>query len=165
MPGVQESSRNLQRLRFPMAAVPPDVGVRVAAARRRRRWSQARLAARAGISRASVYRLEGGAAAGTADTLFRIAHALDLPIKDLVPEWPEWEPVKSLGPGEAARERRRALGLTLAEVAQEIGVSEASLSRYERGIGESPAFLRRVGDDVVPCNDLLQQALGLATGE
>jgi transcriptional regulator with XRE-family HTH domain len=122
------------------------------------------LAAKAGLNRASVYRLEGGAAPSRADTLFRIAHALDMPIRDLVPEWPEWEPIKGHGPGEGSRERRRALGLSLAQVAREIGVSEASLSRFERGVGTSPVFLRRFGDDVTSCNELLERVLGSGSG-
>lgn len=159
MADVQESSRNLQRLAFPRGELPDGLGAMVARERRARRWSQARLAVRAGISRASVYRLEGGRGAVLADTLFRIAHALDLGIGDLVPAWPEWEPVKGLGPGEAVRERRRALGMTIAEVAARVGVSEATLSRHERGIGVSPAFLRRLGDELVAENERLEEVL------
>ena len=159
MSGVHESSNNFPRLTFPVAAVPHGVGDQVARERRRRRWSQAKLASRAGLSRAAVYRVEGGARPVRPDTLFRLAHALDLPIRGLVPDWPEWEPIKGLGHGEAVRERRRSLGLTIAELAEKVKVSEATLSRHERSVGVSPSFLIREGDEVLARNNVLSVAL------
>ena len=155
MAAVQESSRKVSRLAFPTVQVPSDIGARVSRERLVRGWTQGRLAARAEVSRAAVYRLEGGVGGVRADTLFRIAHALDVSIRAFVPGWPEWEPVKGSAPGDAARERRRRLGLSLAQVAGEVGVSEATLSRFERGLCVSHTFLERVGDDLFACNDQL----------
>ena len=148
MRNVQESSRKVAKLAFPVGDVPADVGRRVSGARMARRWTQERLAIRSGLSRAAVYRLEGGAGGVRADTLFRVAHALDICIRELVPAWPEWEPISGHGQGEDARERRRALGLTLVEVAAGLGVSEATLSRFERGIGASRLIPEPAGDEV-----------------
>ena len=39
--------------------------------------------------------------------------------------------------GERIAERRKALGLTLEDIAQEIGVSKSTVSRYESGTFES----------------------------
>ncbi len=50
--------------------------------------------------------------------------------------------------------------MTVAELALAAAVSEATLSRHERGIGCSPALLKRVGDQHYPCNDKLAEALG-----
>lgn len=162
MEPVQESSIKVARLVFPASAVPPDVGDRVAAERLRRRWTQARLAARAKLSRAAVYRLEGGSLPVRADTLFRVAHALDMPIRDLVPDWPEWDPIKGHGHGEGVRKRRREIGLTMAELADMVGVSEATLSRHERSVGVSGVFLVREGDEIVSRDDRLSDALDRA---
>lgn len=169
MDHVQESSRNLLGHEFPARSVPADLGARIRDERFRRRWTQGRLAEKAGISRAAIYRAEAiipnGRAPGRirADTLFRIARALDMQITELVPEWPEWDPVAGNSAGSAARELRRANGRSIAEIAARIGVSEATLSRFERDIGESPTFVRRLGDELVSCNEELAQALGPAS--
>lgn len=162
MEPVQESSMKVARLVFPASAVPSDVGDRVSRERRRVGWTQARLAVRSGLSRAAVYRLEGGSLPVRADTLFRIAHALDLPIRELVPDWPEWDPIKGHGHGEGVRKRPRAIGLTMAELADMVGVSEATLSRHERSVGVSGAFLVREGDEIVSRDDRLSDALDRA---
>lgn len=165
MDGVQESSKKSRRLRFPPSSIPHGVGEIISDARKQRRWSQARLACKAGLSRAAVYRVEAldgktqRARGVRADTLFRLAHALDMTIGELVPDWPEWEPIRGSGLGEAARERRRKLGLTIAEVAASIGVSEATLSRHERGLVTSRNFVRQVGDELIANNAALTNAL------
>ena len=160
MDAVQERDTNVARHLFPVAALPADLGRRVAAARRARRWNQDRLARRAGVSRAAIVRVERGGGV-RADTVLRIAAALDLEVRELAPAWPEWD---VLGPGHGVRTRarRRALGLSLAEVAAAAGVSEATLSRYERGVGASPTLLARAGDDHVAASDALARALGFA---
>lgn len=151
MADVQESSIKIPRLVFSLDDVPGDVGDRVLATRKGRRWSQARLAERAGLSRAAVYRLENRTGGTRADTLFRVADALDVPIGELVPAWPEWEPVKGHGDGAASRERRRSLGLTMAQVALLAGVSEATLSRHERGLAKDGRLSGFDGDAVAAC--------------
>ena len=159
---VKESSKKVSRLVFPAQDVPTDLGSKVEEARLKRRWSQARLAERAEVARASVYRLEGGGRPVRPDTIFRVAHALNLTMSDLVPAWPEWEPLGLGGHGPRTRERRRALGITGAKLAVAAGVSEATLSRYERGIGCSPKLLKRVGDRHYACNEKLAWALGFS---
>jgi transcriptional regulator with XRE-family HTH domain len=149
MPGVQESSMRFLRNSFPISAVPGDVGAIVAKERVRRRWSQARLASRSTLSRASIYRLENGARPSRADTLFRVAHALDMDIRELVPDWPEWDPIGADGHGQALRDSRRTRDVTLADLAVALGVSEATLSRHERGICSSPRLLRRSLSDLI----------------
>lgn len=149
----------IDRLSFPLEVVPADVGVRVALERERLGWTKSRLASKAKLSRWSIYRLEEGRRPSRADTLFRVAHALDIPIGSLVPAWPEWVPIKGTLPGEATRERRKALGMTIAELASKVGVSEATLSRHERGIVASPTFVRREGDDYVACSEKLREVL------
>ena len=145
---------------FPSEAVPSDLGKTVAQARTARRWSQARLAAKAKVARASIYRLEGGGRPVRPDTIFRVARALELDMRTLVPEWPEWDPLGPGGHGPRTRERRRALCLTAANLAAAAGVSEATLSRYERGIGFSPSLLKRVGDQHFASNESLARTLG-----
>ena len=158
--GCARKQQKNPRLAFPADAIPTDVGSTVAGARRGRRWSQARLASKARVARASIYRLEAGGHAVRPGTLFRVAHALRLEMRELVPDWPEWEPVSGSGHGARTRERRRALGLSLAELAAAAGVSEATLSRHERGIGRSPDLVRLVGDEPYACNRALAKALG-----
>lgn len=128
---------------------------------------QSQLAEAAGISRAAVYRLEAldgskPMRAVRADTLFRIAHALDVSIRDFVPTWSEWEPIKGNGLGEEVREARRAAGLTLAVLAAEVGVSEATLSRHERALVVG-SFLRREGEQIYSAKNDLYDALDKLT--
>lgn len=117
--------------RFPVSAVPPDFGERLALERRARRWSHGRLAEEAGLRRETVFRLEAGRRP-VADTVFRLEAALDLLPGTLVPDWPEWAPIGSSSLGACSRRRRRQLGRTLAEIAALVGVSPATLSRFER---------------------------------
>lgn len=162
MDDVQESSMRIWT-KFPTSEIPVDIGVRVKSERKAAEWSQSQLAEASGISRAAVYRLEAldgskPMRAVRADTLFRIAHALDVPIRDFVPTWSEWEPIKGHGLGEGVREARRAAGLTLAALAAEVGVSEATLSRHERSLVVG-SFLRREGDEIYSAKNDLYDAL------
>lgn len=141
--------------------LPADVGETIAEARRKRRWSQARLASRSKVARASVYRLEAGGHAIRPDTLFRIARALGLEMRYLVPAWPEWDPVGESGHG--PRTRRRSLGMSVAALAAAAGVSEATLSRHERGLGHSARLLGLAGDEPYACNNALAAALGFSS--
>lgn len=147
---------------FPQDTVPKDIGKTIAEVRRGRRWSQNKLASKSGIARASVYRVEGGDHPIRPDTLYRIAHALCLDMRDLVPDWPEREPLGSGGHGPRTRERRRELCMSLAELAKAAGVSEATLSRHERCIGSSPSLVESVGDRQYACSSELAQALGFS---
>tara|TARA_R110000868_G_scaffold411785_1_gene710524 strand:+ start:2453 stop:3013 length:561 start_codon:yes stop_codon:yes gene_type:complete len=166
MSDVQESSKRVWT-NCPLAAIPADLGDRIVTQRKERKWSQARLAQRAGLSRAAIYRAEALAGAEEvrairADTLYRIAHALEISIHYLVPTWPEWEPVKGLGFGEAIREKRKKAGITMAELAAKVGISEACLSRHERSLVRSSKFVMKAGgesDELLAKNDDLDQAL------
>lgn len=130
---VQGSPNYLSRPLFPVTAVPDGFGGMLRDARVARRWSQERLALRSGLDRRTVGRLERGAPP-TADSVFRLAHALELDPWELVPGWPEWHQVDVPGVGPRTRKRRRELGLSLAAVAAAAGVSDATLSRRERGV-------------------------------
>lgn len=68
-------------------------------------------------------------------------------------------PDQGAGLDDGVRERRRAVGMTLAELAHAAGVSEATLSRHERGIVASPSLVRFVGDELVASNEALETAL------
>lgn len=70
-----------------MPANPPDLralGVEVARLRRARGWSIERLAEAAGISRKAVIQIEAGRVAARITTLHAVAHALAVPIGELV---------------------------------------------------------------------------------
>lgn len=73
--------------------IPPDVlqhrarvGRRIRDARAERGWSQEVLAERAGIGRHSVYRTELATHSASLDHLTLIAHALGVPLHELVRE-------------------------------------------------------------------------------
>lgn len=74
---------------FLFVLVPSAVGDAVVGTREKRGWSKAQLARKAKLSRWSVYRIESGINPQRADTLFRVAHALVMPIRELVLTWPE----------------------------------------------------------------------------
>lgn len=118
----------------------------MAGGRAARGWSQGKLATRAGLARETVARLEAGGRPPIADTVFRLEAALDLLPGELVPAWPEWAPISLATWGARSRERRRALGLGLAEVAAAAGVSDSTLSRFEREIGRSTLLETVAGD-------------------
>ncbi|WP_168194164.1 helix-turn-helix transcriptional regulator [Altererythrobacter sp. TH136] len=159
---MQESDKKVSRAMFPAEAVPQDVGSKIAGARLGQGWTQDRLATKSGVARVSVLRVEGGERRVRPETIFRIAHALSIDMHDLVPDWPEWELFQLGVHGQRTRERRRALGLSAAQLARAAGVSEATLSRHERGIGFSPSLLDQVGDRHYANNEKLAVALGFA---
>lgn len=129
--------------RFPVSLIPSGFGSELRAARRERGWTQARLAAAAGLERATVVRLErGGARRPTSDTVFRLEHALDMYPARFVQRWREWQPIGETEPGARSRERRRSLKLSLAAVATRAGVSPATLSRFEREERRTPSLVR-----------------------
>lgn len=123
------------RLLFPRDAVPDDFGRWVSEARASLGWSQQELGDAADLGRETVLRLELGRRRPTPDTVFRLETALDLEPGDLVPAWPEWNPIPSSSCGPRSRARRRELGLSLREVAGAAGVGIATVARFEREIG------------------------------
>ncbi len=112
------------------------IGRRVLSARKKRRWTQARLAAKAGVTRETVYRVERGRMP-TGDVALRLAAALELDRDKLDLKQRETDHIAMHPDLLLLRERRRARGLTLAECAGRAGVSPATLSRFERGAERS----------------------------
>jgi transcriptional regulator with XRE-family HTH domain len=127
----------LPSFKFPKSAIPSSFGFEIATARKARRWTQARLASAAGLTRETIARLENGHRRPEADTVFRLRAALELEPDALIPAWPEWSPIGTPALGARSRERRRAVGLSLQQVASRIGVSGATLSRFERELSGS----------------------------
>lgn len=115
------------------------IGSEVRKARRACRMSQSRLASKALVTRETVYRLEGGRMP-TPDVLARVCDALGLD-RDIFNLKTRQTDTFVLHPELLLlRERRRSLGLTLAECAEAAGVSPATLSRFERGAEHSRAI-------------------------
>ncbi len=112
------------------------VGYRLACARRERGWTQARLAQVAGVARESIYRIEGGRMPA-GDTAVRLCDVLGLDKADLNLDRRETDPIHLHPPTTFLRDRRKSLGLTLAQVAKAAGVSAPTVSRFERGYERS----------------------------
>ena len=98
---------------YPRALVPAGVGAEVRRLRNDRRWSQERLASKAGVSRRTIVRLEAGLHLPSSRLVHALERALDLSARGLVAAWKDGpDPdMPSLGP--RARLARRAMGLTL----------------------------------------------------
>lgn len=60
------------------------LGARIVAERTRRGITQCQLALMTGTSRSYLWKIEIGAADVGIDVLIRIAHALDVPVRDLI---------------------------------------------------------------------------------
>lgn len=97
-----------------------------------------------------------------ADTLLRLADAMSLDVTALVPAWPEGAAIGAAGHGFRTRERRRALGISLARLAAAAGVSEATMSRFERGLSSGRSVLS--GDPADPSSACLRLASALGFG-
>lgn len=147
------SGRNVM---FPRASVPSDVGRRVRSARERRGWSQQRLARAVGVDRRTVIRLEAGAHRPT----FHLVHALEevLSLVRLVPGWSDPAVPDSPSYGPRARLARLAAGVSQVDAAMAAGVSPATLSRFEREMGDTPLLL----DERGLVKDAYAAALGFA---
>lgn len=127
--------------------LPADIGARLLAMRVAARWSQATLARRSGVARETIIRIEKGHRAPRADTVLHLLSVLlaerdDIELQNIVPDWPEAGARQIIGHGPRSRERRRQLGLTAAMLAEAAGVSEATLSRFERSAGPTPSLLK-----------------------
>ncbi len=70
--------------------------------------------------------------------------------------------------GDKIRQRRRALGLTQARLADEVGRTESSIAKYERGTTEMPmSVLEKIAatlkcnlDDLLPPDERMKMELG-----
>ena len=60
-----------------------EIGELIQQARLRRGWSRSDLAAKSGVSAATITRVETGERVGHAETIARIARTLDLPAEDV----------------------------------------------------------------------------------
>ena len=97
--------------------------------------SQAQLAYRAGISRTTLSAYENGkrnVRNMSDDLASRIAAALQCSIDDVR------SPIDTPNPTSNLKELRRAAGITQVELARKIGVTQAAISLYERGIRTIP---------------------------
>ena len=112
------------------------VGRMLRDARKGRRWTQARLAAKARVTRETVYRIERGRMP-TGDVLARLCGALGIDRDDFDLKRRETDHIAMHPELLLLRERRRARGLTLETCARRTGVSPATLSRFERGAERS----------------------------
>lgn len=97
--------------------------------------SQAQLAYRTGISRTTLSSYENGkrnVRNMSDDLASRIAAALQRSIDDVR------SPIDTPKPTSNLKELRRAAGITQVELARQIGVTQAAISLYERGIRPIP---------------------------
>ncbi len=136
----------IRRHNFANDALPADIGAKIGKLREQRGWSKAELAVRSGVPRETISRLEAGLRPPLADTVLRLLVILladqdDVELNDIVPDWPEADGRQIIGHGPRSRVRRRQLGLTAAEVAAAVGVSEATLSRFECDASATPSLL------------------------
>lgn len=143
--------------------VPAAIGRMIRSERRRRRWTQRKLASAAGMRRETIYRLEKGRIP-TIDTVLRVEAAFGLASPHFAPDWVCDSSPDAPGLGPRTRRRRRQLGLTLAACAEAAGVSVATLSRFERGVDRSPALAEVLHGVVAHAirNDGLAAILGFA---
>ena len=121
---------------FPRALVPGDIGRTVRDERRRRRWSQARLAEKAKVHVRTIVRLEAGDHVPNSSLVHALEHILGFENRGLVKGWKDAADYDRPGRGEIARRRRLEIGLTLEQVAELAGVSAATLSRFERALAD-----------------------------
>lgn len=150
-----------ENLLAPRSAITPELGRRVRQDRIARGWSQEKLARTVGVTRRTIIRLEQGSHRPTSHLVHALERALDL--ARLVPGWTEPADPNLPSYGPRARGVRIAGGLTLAQVSRAAGVSPATLSRFERELGETPRLAGpwgTAGEGVV--NEGLAVALGFS---
>lgn len=102
------------------AALLRELGTRLARVRLARNWTQAQLAAEAGISKRTVERLESGSAATNLTALLRVARALGL-LERLELVLPEDSPSPLEQWKLRGKQRRRASGAPLTRPAPKKG--------------------------------------------
>lgn len=133
----------------PLSARPPDLHLAVRAQRERLHKSRRQLAEDANVSLRTVQRLERGDAV-SADAILRVERALELAPATLVPAWRTGDAALSGAIGPRLREQRRAMRLTLTQLAEYSGMSAATLSRLERGLlGNIDSHDDRIGQAMI----------------
>ena len=122
---------------FPRNAIPKDIGRRIREVRQKQRLSQDGVALLAGLRRETVWRIEAGGTPSS-HAVFAIERAFGLPSPHFVKAWQD--PADPNGPslGPRIRARRRERGLSIVEVADACGVSESTMSRFERELVSCP---------------------------
>lgn len=129
--------------------------------------SAASLSHHTGIARETILRIENGRPP-LAKTVLRLLEILlaeqdDVELEDIVPSWPEADGRQVIGHGPRSRARREQLDRSAADVAEAAGVSEATLSRFERNAGPTPKLLKetRTPHGDIECS-LVSEALAKA---
>jgi len=140
--------------KYPRAAVPDGLGARIARERRDAGLSQAELGRLSGLTRETIYRVENGRTPSSR-AVFAVQKVLDLEYEPLVKQWPLPADPDFPCVGARVRRRRRELGLSLEEVADAVGVSAATLSRFETELANP----RNLVDVVVDANGELHVSI------
>lgn len=124
-----------ENILFPRSMIPKDIGATGRATRLAKRWSQERLARRLRVNRRTVMRLEQGRHLPTS----HLVHALEesLGIDGLVPGCKDPAAAGAPSYGPRARLARLAAGLTIAQAARAASASPATMSRFERELGDT----------------------------
>lgn len=131
----------------------PPFGQFLGARRQELRLSRADLAAALGVAVGTVVAWEHGHRSPGPKKLPRLAEALGVPVASLVAAMPRPEGATPLG--QVVTARQRELGLPGAEIAERVGTTEATVSRWVHGHSRpAPANLER-----------LAQVLDLRTSE
>ena len=138
MPRLIGLSTNLL---FPREAVPADLGARLYAFRRERAMTQECLAAKTGVTRWTIARIEAGRNVPRWYLVHAIERALGLEDRTLVPDWKDRPYYDAPLRSHRARRARIAVGQTLAEVAKISGISVTTISRFERGLSNTQLIL------------------------
>lgn len=123
--------RDGRNVLFPRSAVPADVGSRIRQARLDYGLSQDGVAILSKLRRETIARIEAGGVPSS-QSIFAIERALGLPSPHFVPDWKDASEPDAPSFGPRVRERRRELGISLRKLADAAGVSEATMSRFER---------------------------------
>lgn len=121
--------------------MPADLGAQLYAIRRERGLTQEWLAAKTGVTRWTIARIEAGRNVPRSYLVHAIERVLGLGDRRLVPDWKDGPDHDAPSRGHRARRARIAVGRTLAEVAKISGISMTTISRFEREFGDSPLIL------------------------
>lgn len=117
---------------------PITIGERIKKLRTERRISTYALAQKTGLSQSSISKIENGNRRLRADEMQLIADALGVDVTEILAGHESVVPVQREGRTtqsihDRIKEMRLASGLTLSQVATELGVEEATAQRYESG--------------------------------
>ena len=162
-------------LPFQRRDLPHNLGQTLRDARSSDERTRMDVATAVGIHPKTLARIERGAQKPSWPTLGRICDELGLSVFTVAPRWARQSmdiPTKpAVAPGLGLRALRRERGMTLVRLAGLLGVSAATLSRFERGLTASRLLAERVGGpdvafddrDVVLDGGRLASAMGFAS--